>query len=97
MYAYVIGQCGISPEQYNKMTEAETMGIIAGHQIEKSEDAANFRNLFVAMVKLWGKEKRTAEQIWPLPTDAADKFGGDDKKRFSFYDKILENSKMGVC
>jgi len=78
-----------------RLTEAETMGIVTGHIITGSEKAANIRNLYVAMVKLWGKEKRSAEQIWPLPTDAKREMEIED--RYALYGRILENVKIGEC
>ena len=68
MYAYCIGQCGIKPAEYWNLTEAETIGIIAGHQRLESYDAEKFRNIYAAMIRYMG-EKGNIKQIWPLPTD----------------------------
>lgn len=68
MYAYAIGQCGIKPKDYWQLTEAETIGIIAGHQRLESYDAEKFRNIYAAMIRYMG-EKGNIQSIWPLPTD----------------------------
>lgn len=68
IYAYCIGQCGINPAEYWKLTEAETMAIIAGHQRLESYDAEKFRNIWGAIVRYMG-EKGNIKSLWPLPTD----------------------------
>ena len=68
MYAYCIGQCGIKPDEYWRLTEAETIAIIAGHQRLKSYDSENYRNIYGAMVKHFGAKQPT-KTLWPLPTD----------------------------
>lgn len=68
MYAYSIGQCGIKPDEYWRLTEAETIGIIAGHQRLESYDAEKFRNVFDAIIKGNGA-KGDVKTFWPLPTD----------------------------
>ena len=68
IYAYCIGQCRIKPSEYWKLTEAETMAIIAGHQRLESYDAEKFRNIFAAMIRYMG-EKGNVKSFWPLPTD----------------------------
>lgn len=68
IYAYCIGQCKIKPAEYWKLSEAETIGIIAGHQRLESYDAEKFRNVFDAIIKGNGA-KGNVKQYWPLPTD----------------------------
>lgn len=68
MYAYSIGQCGVKPAEYWQLTEAETIGIIAGHQRLQSYDAEKFRNVFDAIIKGNGA-KGDVKSFWPLPTD----------------------------
>lgn len=50
------------------MTEAETIGIIAGQKRLKSYDAENLRNIYAVMIKYMG-EKGDVRNFWPLPTD----------------------------
>lgn len=68
IYAYSIGQCGIKPAEYWRLSEAETIGIIAGHQRLQSYDAEKFRNIYGAMIRYMG-EKGKVQSFWPLPTD----------------------------
>lgn len=68
IYAYCIGQCGVKPAEYWRLSEAETHGIIAGHQRLKSYSAENFRNIYGAIVRFMG-EKKDVRTLWPLPTD----------------------------
>lgn len=68
MYAYCIGQCGIKPFEYWKLSEAETIGIIVGHQKLDSYDAEKFRNIYGAIVRFMG-EKQNVKSLWPLITD----------------------------
>lgn len=68
IYAYCIGQCGIKPSEYWRLTEAETIGIIAGHQRLESYDAEKFRNIYGAIVRYMG-EKKDIRTLWPLATD----------------------------
>ena len=74
------------------MTEAETTAIMAGHQILMSEEAANFRNIFTAIIKTNSKEKKMAEQMWPLPTDHKPS-SMTFKDRMNLYSLILANNK----
>ena len=69
MYAYAIGQCGIKPDEFWRLTEAETVGIIVGHQKVESYDAEKFRNIYGAMIRYMG-EKGNVKSFWPLPTDS---------------------------
>ena len=68
MYDYAIGQCGIKPAEYWRLSEAETLAIIAGHQRLESYDSEKFRNLFEVLVKHFGY-KGDARNLWKLPTD----------------------------
>jgi len=68
MYSYAIGQCGIKPDEYWKLSEAETIGIIVGHQKLESYDAEKFRNIYDLMAKHFGV-KGNIKTMWPLPTD----------------------------
>ena len=68
MYAYAIGQCGIKPAEYWLLTEAETIGIIAGHQRLTSYNSENYRNIYGAIIRYMG-EKGSVKKFWPLPTD----------------------------
>ena len=68
MYAYAIGQCGIKPYEYWQLSEAETIGIIVGHQKLESYDAEKFRNIYELLLRIKG-EKGNVKTFWPLPTD----------------------------
>ena len=68
MYAFAIGQCGIKPDEYWRLSEAETIGIIVGHQKVESYDAEKFRNIYGAIIRYMG-EKGDVKKFWPLPTD----------------------------
>ena len=68
MYAYCIGQCGIKPDEYWKLTEAETIGIIAGHQRQESYDSERLRNIYGLLASRFGV-KGSIKSMWPLPTD----------------------------
>lgn len=74
IYSYCIGQCGIKPAEYWLLTEAETLGIIAGHQRLESYSAENFRNIYGTIVRFMG-EKKDVRTLWPLPTDYDNWFG----------------------
>lgn len=67
-YAYCIGQCGIKPDEYWRLSAAETIGIIAGHQRLESYDAEKLRNIYGAMIRYMGA-KGDVRTFWPLPTD----------------------------
>ena len=68
MYAFAIGQCRIKPDEYWRLSEAETIGIIVGHQKVESYDAEKFRNIYGAIIRYMG-EKGDVKKFWPLPTD----------------------------
>lgn len=66
--------------------------MIAGYVIKNSNSSANFRNLYGAIIRLWSKEKRPVEQLWPIPTD----FSGKELDMKAIYErnkKILSNGK----
>ena len=50
------------------MTEAETIGIIAGHQRLESFDSEKFRNIYGLIIRQMG-EKGNVKKFWELPTD----------------------------
>jgi hypothetical protein len=50
------------------LSEAETIGIIAGHQRLMSYNRENFRNLYAPIIRYMG-EKGNVKNFWPLPTD----------------------------
>ena len=65
----MIGECGVKPDEFWKLTEAETMAIATGKTFLQNYESANFRNVFYAMIRLWSKEKKPAEKLWPLDID----------------------------
>lgn len=87
----MIGECGVKPDEYWKLTDAETSAIITGHQRINCETAANFRNLYSLTYNLNAKKgkQKSSEQLWPLPTD--EKNRKDMQKRIDLYKKILQN------
>jgi hypothetical protein len=93
VYGYVIGECGVKPSDYWKMTEAETMALIVGHQTLMCESAANIRNLYTLTYNMNAKKGRqkNAKQLWPLPIDFVEK--RPIEERLKIYEKILKNSK----
>lgn len=64
----MIGQCGVKPSEYWQLSEAEVIGIIAGHQRLESYDAEKFRNIYGAVIRAMG-EKGNVKKFWQLPTD----------------------------
>mgnify|MGYP001773612543 CR=1 FL=1 len=94
LYAHLIGECGVSPNDYWKLTDAEVSAIATGYQIRRSEEAANFRNVYHLLYSVNSKRKKTAKQLWPLPTDNIRTDGKSKltfEQRMSLYEKIKMN------
>jgi hypothetical protein len=98
LYAYCIGQCGIKPDEYWRLSEAETIGIIAGHQILESYDAEKFRNIYGVMIKYMG-EKGDVKKFWPLPTDGLGAVTKEylDKRNADAIEIAKQLGIMGDC
>lgn len=62
----------MKPSEYWQLSEAEVIGIIAGHQRLQSYDAEKFRNIYGAVIRAMG-EKGNVKTFWPLPTDSDNK------------------------
>ena len=94
MFAYVIGECGITPNGYWMLTDAETTAIILGHQKLQAENAANIRNLYTLTYNINAKkgQGKSAEKLWPLVIDKQEG-KGLTKEKIEIYKKILSNSK----
>ena len=85
----MIGQCGVKPFEYWQMTEAETIAILNGHEINMCDISANFRNLYHIIYSVNSKKKKTPEQLWPLPSDRIRKKNSMDfETRMDLYSKI---------
>ena len=86
----MIGECGVKPSDYWRLTEAETSAIIVGHQNTLVEEAANFRNLYHLIYSVNSKKKKTPQSLWPLPIDKKESTI-DIEDRLKLYEKIKMN------
>ena len=71
-----VGECGIEPTEFWKLTPAETTVIIQGKSIQRSYESANFRMLYTLYYNSKRRKNdpiKKPEQLWGLLIDDLDK------------------------
>lgn len=89
--------CGVKDDEFWRMTDAQIWGVHYGYEINKEQEASNFRTLLHAYVSANNKKKISAKNLWPLPY--LDFIEEDNTPKISKenQNKILENvNKMFV-
>ena len=67
----LIGEVGISPDEFWKLTEGETIAKVRGYYFRKDYETDNFRSLYTLTHNLNVKKghQKTKTQLWPLMID----------------------------
>lgn len=75
LYYFCIGEIGMSPNEFWRLTEGETQAKIRGWHYQRAYDADNFRSLYTLLYNINVKKghQRTKEQIWGLIIDRKDR------------------------
>lgn len=71
MYFFCIGEIGLSPAEYWKLTEGETVAKINGYFLQLARRSADFRALYSLTYNINAKkgQSKRPEQLWRLVTD----------------------------
>jgi hypothetical protein len=91
-----VGLVQISPDEFWKLTFAETLIKVRGYYLNLSYRSADFRNLFALTYNVNSKNKKTPRQLWPLEIDTAFKktYTHDElKERNKFARELLKRKK----
>ena len=69
-YAFCIGEVGMSKEEYFRLTQAETIGIIAGFVTNRDVRSNDIRLLYTLTHNINAKREKRPYQLWPLSIDS---------------------------
>lgn len=70
IYAFCLGEVGISKDEYFRLTQAETMGIVAGFVINRDVRSNDIRSLYTLTHNINAKHTKRPYQLWPLSIDS---------------------------
>jgi len=96
LYNLALGELGLMPDEFWKLTSAELNAKMRGYVIARDMESANHRNLFTLMANLHRKKNAAAKEpkdLWPLDIDFVDAPSMDE--RLAFYKNIGKIGKDG--
>jgi hypothetical protein len=89
MYFFCIGEIGLSPAEFWKLTEGETIAKITGHHFRNARRSADFRALYSLTYNMNAKrgQQKKPHQLWNLIIDE------HTSGRELTHDEIVERNK----